>query len=133
VIFLTQSASTTAPKAATILIIWAATLRHSLLLEGSVAGAASGLGDVFSADGGDVESLIGISIFEKDQPNGQREENRQARNNQRFEAQMGVNSKADQNQPHDEGEGETKDNAHHPRGKIRADHVHGRRMSTTTQ
>ncbi|HXJ59887.1 MAG TPA: hypothetical protein VNU68_24860, partial [Verrucomicrobiae bacterium] len=92
-------------------MIWAATLRQALLLEGGVAGAASGLDGAFSPGGGGVESLMGMSIFKKDQPDGQREENRHAQKNRWFEAQMGVNSKADQNQPHDEGEGETKDNA----------------------
>ena len=114
-------------------IIWAASLRHSLLLEGGLAGAVLGLGGVFSTGAGDVGSLIGMSIFEKDQPNGQRKENRRARKKHRFEAQVSVNSKADQQQPDDERAKKTNDNAQHPRGKIRAKHIHGRRMSTTAQ
>ena len=111
----------------------AATLRHSLLFEGGVAGAALGLGGAFSTDGGDVESLIGVSVLEKHQPNGQREENRHARKNQRFEAQMGVDSNANQQQPDDNRADEANDNAPHPCGKIRAKHIHCRRMNTTAQ
>jgi len=114
-------------------IIWAASLRHSLLLEGGLVGAGLGPGRVFSTGAGDVGSLIGMSIFEKDQPNGQRKENRRARKKHRFEAQVSVNSKADQQQPDDERAKKTNDNAQHPRGKIRAKHIHGRRMSTTAQ
>jgi hypothetical protein len=82
--FQTQNVSTAAPKTAMIPIVWAATLRHSLVLEGGVAGAVLGLGGAFSPEGGDVGSLIGMSIFEKDQPDSQRKENRQARKNQGF-------------------------------------------------
>lgn len=133
-----------------MLISCAATLRHSLLLEdgvtgaalgldgvlstdGGVARAALGLSGVFSADGGDVGLPIKASVLEKDQPNGQREENRHARDNQRPEAQMSVNSTADQQQPNGKRDDKTNDNAQHPRGKIGAQHVHCRRMSTTAQ
>src|SRR5882757_2409652 len=98
----TQNASTAAPQTMRIPIIWAATLRHSLLLEGGIAGAVLRLDSLFSTGGGDAESLIGISIFEKAQPNGERKGYRHARKNQRFEAQMRVDSKADQQQPNDE-------------------------------
>src|SRR6266508_5195406 len=116
--FQTQNASTAAPQTTTTPIIWAASLRHSLLLEGGVACAVLGLGGVFSTGAGDVGSLIGMSIFEKDQPNGQRKENRRARKKHRFEAQVGVNTKADQKQPNDERADEAYDNAQHPCGKI---------------
>src|SRR6266498_1592886 len=92
-----------------------------------------GIGSVFSTDGAVARSFIRILIFEKDQPDGQRNENRRAGKNHRFEAQVGVNSKADQQQPDDERAKKTNDNAQHTRGKIRAKHVHGRRMSTTAQ
>jgi hypothetical protein len=114
-------------------IIWAASLRHSLLLEGGLSGAVLRLGRLFSTGAGDVGSLIEMSIFEKDQPKSQRKENRRARKKHRFEAQVSVNSKADQQQPDDERAKKTNDNAQHPRGKIRAKHIHGRRMSTTAQ
>jgi hypothetical protein len=57
-----------------------------------------------------------MSIVEKDQPNGQRKENRRARKNHRFEPQVNVNSNADQQQPNDERADETNDNAQHPCG-----------------
>jgi len=114
-------------------MIWAATLRRSLYLGGGVAGAALGLGGVFSRDGGDVESLIGISVFEKDQPNGQRKEDHHARKNQRFKAQISVNSKANQQQTGNERADETDDDTRHPGGEIGAKHIHCGGMSTTAQ
>src|SRR6266576_1498092 len=116
--FQTQNASTAAPKTTMIPTSWAETLRQSLPLGVGVAGRALGIGGVFSTDGAVARSFIRILIFEKDQ---------------RFEAQVGVNSKADQQQPNDERADEAHDNAQHPCGKIRAKHVHRRRMSTAAQ
>ena len=105
-------------------MIWAATLRHWLPWEGGVAGVLLGLDSLFATGGGDVGSLIGISIFEKGQPNDERKGNRHARKNQRFEAQIRIDSKADQQQSDDKGDDETNDDAQHPCGKIRAYHIH---------
>jgi hypothetical protein len=102
-------------------------------LECGIAGAVFGLGGVFSPEGGVVGSLIGMSIFVKDQPDSEGKENRRAGKNQRFEANVRVNSKADQQQPNDKRADNTNDNAQHPCGKIGANHIHGRRMSTTAQ
>ena len=89
------------------------------------------LGGVFSAGGEGVDSFIGILIFEKGQPGEQGEENQYAGKDQGFRTQVRVYSKADEQQPDDEGDDQADNNARHPCGKIGAQHVHGRRISAS--
>src|SRR5208337_2111500 len=128
----TQSVSAAAPKTVTILKIRAATFCPSLLLEDGAARSVVPLGGVFP-DGCDATLIIGISVFEKDQPHSQGKEKRQTGKNQGFDPQMRVNSEANQHQSDDEGADKTNDNALQPCGKIGAQHIHRGRMSTTAQ
>src|ERR1700722_11098326 len=128
VMFQTRSAKAIAPKITTMLKIPPTILRQPSAGGDFFSGAAAGLGCALS-EGGVEGSLIGISIFKKHQPNGQGEDNHQARINEGFRPQMRMQSQTQQQQPDDERQAEAHNNTHHPRRKIRAENIDGWRMS----
>src|SRR5215469_13585222 len=92
----TQSTSTTVPNMMTRLIIWPAIFRHGSFLGGRCADGGAGFGGTDPEGGGGVGAFIGMSIYEKDQPNSEGEENQHAGVNQRFGAYIRLYPKTDE-------------------------------------
>src|SRR5215510_1432037 len=128
--FQTQRLKTTAPTITTMLMIRPIGLRHSFGFASFVADAGAGLNSGSCAEAvGEVVGLsMEISVFETDEPHGQRPQDRHAKINKAFETQKRVELEANQDLTSDDGKDETNDNAQHPGGKIGAKNVNGWRI-----
>src|SRR6266404_7168729 len=118
----TQRVNTIAPTIAAMLMIRPIGLRHSL----GFAGVAVGVG---SALGGVAEVSIRVSAFETDKPYGHGPEDHHAKVNQTHRTQVRVELEANQKLASDDGENETKDDAHHPCRKIGSENIKHWRVS----
>ena len=106
-------------------------LRHSLGFAGVAIGVDSEFGGAAGAEalGGVAEVSIRVSAFETDKPYGHRPEDHHAKVNETRRTQMSVELDANQKLASDDGENEAKDDAHHPRRKIRSENIKRWRMS----
>src|SRR6266478_9760543 len=118
----TQRVNPIAPTIAATLMIRPIGLRHS------PGFAAVGVG-VGSALGGVAEVSIRVSGFETDKPYGHGPEDHHAKVNKTHRTQVRVELEANQKLASDDGENETKDDAHHPCRKIRSENIKRWRMS----
>ncbi len=118
----TRRVNPIAPTIAAMLMIRPIGLRHSL----GFAGVAVGVG---SALGGVAEVSIRVSGFETDKPYGHGPEDHHAKVNETHRTQVRVELEANQKLASDDGENETKDDAHHPCRKIRSENIKRWRMS----
>jgi len=99
-------------------------LRHSFGCAGVAAGVGSESGGAVA-----VEVCIRFSVLEADKPYGHRPEDRHAKVNETGGTQMSVELQANQKLASDDGENETKDDAHHPCRKIGSENIKHWRMS----
>src|SRR6266566_2053509 len=118
----TRRVNPIAPAIAAMLMIRPIGLRHSL----GFAGVAVGVG---SALGGVAEVSIRVSGFETDKPYGHGPEDHRAKVNQTHRTQVRVELEANQKLASDDGENETKDDAHHPCRKIGSENIKRWRVS----
>src|SRR6266446_2803293 len=118
----TRRVKTIAPTIAAMLMIRPLGLRHSH----GFAGIAVGVGSVL---GGVAEVSIRVSGFETDKPYGHGPEDHHGKGNETHRTQVRVELEANQKLASDGGENETKDDAHHPRRKIRSENIKRWRMS----
>src|SRR5439155_7690665 len=117
----TRRVNPIAPTIAAMLMIRPIGLRHSL----GFADVAVGVG---SALDGVAEVSIRVSGFETDKPYGHGPEDHHAKVNQTHRTQVRVELEANQKLASDDGENETKDDAHHPCRKIRSENIKRWRM-----
>jgi hypothetical protein len=107
-------------------MIWPAIFRHESFLPGCGAGGGAGFDGAVPEGGGGIGAFIGMSIFEKNQPNSDCEENQHAGINQRFWTYVGLYPGTDKQQPDDECDSKANDDTRYPCRKIRAQNVHAR-------
>ena len=127
----TQRVNPIAPTIAAMLMIRPIGLRHSLGFAGVAVGVGSEFGGAAGAEalGGVAEVSIRVSGFETDKPYGHGPEDHHAKVNETHRTQVRVELEANQNLASDDGENETKDDAHHPCRKIRSENIKRWRMS----
>src|SRR6266404_702463 len=118
----TRRVNPIAPTNAAMLMIRPIGLRHSLGFAGVADGVGSALGRV-----GEVS--IRVSGFETDKPYGHGPEDHHAKVNQTHRTQVRVELEANQKLASDDGENQTKDDAHHPCRKIRSENIKRWRVS----
>src|SRR5262245_53169322 len=128
--FQTQRLKTTAPTITTMLMIRPIGLRHSFGFASLVAdaGADVGCGSCMGAVGEVVGLSMEISVFETDEPHGQRPHDHHANVNKSLESHVRIELETNQQLTRDDGKGETDENAQHPGGKIGAKNVNSWRM-----
>ncbi len=127
----TRRVNPIAPTIAAMLMIWPIGLRHSLGFAGVAIGVDSEFGSAADAEalGGVAEVSIRVSGFETDKPYGHGPEDHHAKVNQTHRTQVRVELEANQKLASDDGENETKDDAHHPCRKIRSENIKRWRVS----